>query len=285
MSCLPWGYANKVIPAFVPATGDNLLVLGNGLVNGGRLTVGNNLYDPFNERGSFFQMTPSNPLLPLVSPPLYYYFQANPESQFLLARINTRPPAKDGNSTVLRVSPVNAGVSTTDENIMSINAQITIEGAVISRSIVSGYSGIRYITGFTLGPIENPPSLNYNGATFLLKSNPTGDGGVNIILPSDFFTSNIYVGATIFRFIFPQATTDQVIVISRRDLTFFRACQPNNTTITEGIWNGTTIDIFSYPYIETEQRVSGVRSIPPPVRLDSEPPENLPLADLSQPTV
>lgn len=282
MSCLPWGYANKITPVFFPVSADNnLIVHGNALVNGGRLTVGNNLSDFLNDRGSFLQMTPSNPVSPILAPPLYYYFQANPEDRFLLARINTPPPAKNINSTILRIAPVSASASSTDENSMTINAQTTCEGSLISKKVISGYSGIKYRTEISLGPFDNPPRFNYNGATLLLKPYPTADGGIYLILPSDFFTNEIYIGTTIFRFIFPQATTDQVIAIYKNDLTLVNVCQPDTATITEAIWNGTTVEIFSYPYIVTPQDAPTLRSLPPPVLLGSEPPEDLPLGKLS----
>ena len=266
MSCLPWGYANKVVPVFVPASGDSLIVQGNALVKGGFLTVGNDGFQE-NDRGAFFQMTPSNAVGPITNLP-YYYFQANPEDKFLLARINTPPPALTPNSTILRAEPSS---TTGDNNRITVNAQVSVQGAIISDSIISGLSGIKYVTGLTLGPFDGvKPSFNYLGATLLIR------------LPSDFFTNTTYTGSIIFRFIFPQATTGQAMIIYRSNGTELLRFQPNNTTITEGIWNGTNIHIFSYPYIETLVGTSTLSALQPGQLSGNEPIQPLPLGNLPE---
>jgi len=283
MSCLPWGYANKVVPVFVPAAGESLIVQGNALVNGGFLNIGNNNFEG-NVSGAFLRMTPDNPLTPSVRIP-YYIFQATPDSLFKLSRENTPSPAIASNSQILQISPVITPGNIT--NTMVVNAQTTVQAAVISSSIVSGFSGMKYLLGLTNGPSTAVPDFFYRGGTLLIKSYEGGDGFGFVILPSDIFTNTIYVGATIFKFIFPANTTIQTLVLYKSDNTPYIEYSAPRQSISEAIWTGDDIQTFSYPCVEANLGGSAptVSSTPRRNLVGVQPVEDLPLAKLSQPIV
>jgi hypothetical protein len=283
MSCLAWGYANRVAPLFLPDTGGNqvipqsLNVGGNAVVEGGYVVVGNNGFQG-NAQGAYLKLSPVTLTAQTKKPPAYA-FQVTPDKKLNFFREYIPSPATTSNSTIMQVQPSETRGSIA--NIMTLNAQVNVQSAVISPTIVSGLAGMRYTSG-TLAP--NNPTFKFLGATLFLKSYPSANAGCYIRLPSDIQTNDRYDGVTVFKFVFAQSTTNQALAITSSTGTFLTQLMPDPKTITEAIWANNALTFFSYPYVPVPSSQPGVSELPPPT-LDAEYVEDLPLAKLSEPIV
>jgi hypothetical protein len=280
MSCVPWGYANRVAPMFLPDTGanqlipDNMIVSGNAIVSGGLLNVGGS----YQEQGGFIKLSPV-PLLVSRKPPAYV-FQTTPDILFKLKRENVPDPATASNSTIMQFqSAIQPG---SIANYLTLNAQLFSQNAFITNSVVSGFSGMRYNIvqlGASSGVI---PQFNFIGATFLIQSYDAGNGAGYVILPSDFTTNGSYNGSILLRFINSASAPQVIPIYASNRTTLLLTLRPASNTVTECVITETSLIAFSYAFTNPVPPL-GESLLSAPSALLETRTEDLPLAKPSKP--
>jgi hypothetical protein len=148
---------------------------------------------------------------PRLLPPAYS-FVMTPSYELLLSRVEI-PYAEKSDALILTSTPTLAGSASDVDNTIALNGLLTVNGPIFTLNGISGFNSIRYETDIYLGNKSDPiETIPYNGITMYVEPYGTGEGHLNIQLPDDFLTDEIYTGVTVFMFVC-DSTDEQTIHI------------------------------------------------------------------------
>jgi len=182
----------------------SLTVNGNTTITSGELIITN----PFGN-GSGIQLINGSPITPPFLPPSYGLFHAD-DNTFSIFR-SAIPDVRVPDSVFFECVPAPVG--------LPVENDIIINGSTFISDLVSGLSGMKYVTGIKLSSVNDPPAIvNYLGATLYLEPYGTGDGAVTIKLPFNFLTDDIYDGVLVFYFVSESTDTQTVHVVDQNDV-------------------------------------------------------------------